>query len=73
MAEIKDFYEKVDAIKSELEKYFENVSYIQSESNICKRHIYNCDDRIIMVDNYERVYEIISPNKKILLTLKIHV
>lgn len=64
MEEIENFDEKIDVIRNELEKFFDNVSYIQSEFNISRRHIYNCDNKIIMVDNYKRVYHIISPNKK---------
>lgn len=73
MVEIENFDKKIDVIRNELEKFYSKVSYIKSESNISRRHIYNCDDEIIMVDNYKRVYKIIGQNKKIPLPLKIDV
>lgn len=73
MGEIENFDNKIEVIKKELEETFNNVTYIKSEQNLSKRHIYNCDNSIIMVDNYKRVYEIIGKNQKVLLGIKMDV
>jgi len=69
---IENFDDKINLLKSELEKSFDCVEYLKTQENITKKHFYNCDNRTIVVDNYNRVFEL-KNNKLVRLAAKIEV